>query len=36
MPELEKRKAEIARKRELYNPIDHSDIQEHAKRLDEV
>jgi hypothetical protein len=34
MPELERRKEEIAKKRELYRPLNHDEICEHAKRYE--
>lgn len=35
LPELEKRKKELAEKRKLYKPIDLEEIREHAKKHDE-
>ncbi|EAR99059.1 hypothetical protein TTHERM_00387010 (macronuclear) [Tetrahymena thermophila SB210] len=35
LPELEKRKKELAEKRKLYKPIDLQEIREHAKKHDE-
>ncbi|KAL4460323.1 hypothetical protein ABPG74_000074 [Tetrahymena malaccensis] len=35
LPELEKRKKELAEKRKLYKPIDIQEIKEHAKKHDE-
>jgi len=34
MPELEKKKAQLAQKRMMYQPIDSKEIQEHAKKVD--
>jgi hypothetical protein len=36
MPELERRKDEIAKKRMIYKPINHDEILEHAKRHEEM
>ncbi|CAG9328229.1 unnamed protein product [Blepharisma stoltei] len=36
MPELEKKKAELAKKRNLFKPLDRYDILEHSKNHDEL
>ena len=36
MPELERRKNELQRKRELYKPISHNDLLEHARRIESL
>ncbi|CAG9332015.1 unnamed protein product [Blepharisma stoltei] len=36
MPELEKKKAELAKKRNLFKPLDHYDLVEHSRHHDEI
>ena len=36
MPELEKRKEELQRKREYFKPLDHDELRYHAKRFDSM
>ena len=36
LPELEKRKEELQRKREYFKPLDHDELRYHAKRFDSM